>query len=95
MFGHSGLVTCKQQPYLKKTPNYNEDLFNNLQKAALLGTIEILRTLVILRFSCITSYSIQLYMFFLFSSGSGSGSGSSSIIRSPKKGPKLNVAIVA
>ena len=44
VFGHSGLVTCKQQPYLKKIPNYNEDLFNNLQKAALLGTIEMLRS---------------------------------------------------
>ena len=44
VFGHSGLVTCKQQPHLRKIPNYNEDLFNNLQKAAQLGTTEILRS---------------------------------------------------
>ena len=44
MFGHSGVVSCNQLTYLKRIPNYNEVLFNNLQKAALLGTIDILRS---------------------------------------------------
>jgi len=44
VFGHSGVVTCNQQSYLKMIPNYNEVLFNNLQKAALLRAIEILRS---------------------------------------------------
>ena len=33
IFGHSGIVSADQQTYLKRIPGYNENLFNNLQKA--------------------------------------------------------------
>jgi len=45
VFGHSGVVSANQQVYLKQIPDYNETLFNNLQKAAILGTINILTSL--------------------------------------------------
>jgi len=45
VFGHSGMVSTNQQTYLKRIPEYSENLFNNLQKAALLGTVNILRSL--------------------------------------------------
>ena len=44
IYGHSGVVSCNQLTYLKRIPNYNEQLFNNLQKAVLLGMISILRS---------------------------------------------------
>jgi len=44
VFGHSGVVSYNQLSHLKRISNYNEVLFNNLQKAALLGTIDILRS---------------------------------------------------
>jgi len=44
VFGHSGMVTCNQLSHLKRIPNYNESLFNNLQKAAILGTISVLQS---------------------------------------------------
>ena len=43
IFGHSGVVSCQQQHYLKQIPFSNESLFHNLQKAPLLGTVLILR----------------------------------------------------
>ena len=43
VFGHSGDVSCQQQHYLKRIPLFSESLFHNLQKAALLGIVSILR----------------------------------------------------
>ena len=43
--GHSGVVSANQQTHLKRIPDYNETLFNNLQKAAILGTINILTSI--------------------------------------------------
>ena len=40
--GHLGVVSCNQLPHLKRIQNYNEVLFDNLQKVALLRTITIL-----------------------------------------------------
>ena len=42
VFSHSGVVSSKQQTYLKQIRGYNEYLFNNFQKATILGTINIL-----------------------------------------------------
>jgi len=65
VFGNSGVVTCNQQSYLNRI--YNEVLFNNLQNAALPGTIEMLRSAIIghiLRFTGISNHSVQLCMCF-------------------------------
>ena len=43
IFGHSGVVSSRQLQYLKKLPCYCDGLFQQLQQAALLGTISILR----------------------------------------------------
>jgi len=43
IFGHTGVVSCHQQVYLQKIPCYSNSLFQQLQQAALLGTISILR----------------------------------------------------
>ena len=43
VLGHTGVVSCRQQTYLKKLPCYSNSLFQQLQQAALLGTISILR----------------------------------------------------
>ena len=39
----TGVVSCCQQVFLKKLPCYSNSLFQQLQQAALLGTISILR----------------------------------------------------
>ena len=44
IFGNSGIASVDQQTYLKRIPGCNENLFNNLQKSAILGTINILRS---------------------------------------------------
>jgi len=51
VFGHLGVVSSHNQHHLKRIPFYSEHLFQNLQKAALIGTILIMRYL---NFSCIT-----------------------------------------
>ena len=43
VLGYFGVVSSKQQTYLKQIPNYNEYLFSNLLKATILGTINILQ----------------------------------------------------
>ena len=43
VFGPTGIVSCRQQNYLKKLPCYSDNLFQQLQQAVLLGTISILR----------------------------------------------------
>ena len=43
VFGHTGIVSCRQQNYLKKLLCYSDSLFQQLQQAVLLGTISILR----------------------------------------------------
>ena len=43
VFGHIGVVSRRQQTYLKKLPCYSSSLFQQLQQAALFGTISILR----------------------------------------------------
>ena len=43
VFEHTGIVSCHQQKYLKKLPCYSDSLFQQLQQAALLGTISISR----------------------------------------------------
>ena len=45
VIGHSGVVSANQQTHLKRIPDYNETLFNNLQKAAILGTVNILTSI--------------------------------------------------
>ena len=45
VFGHSGVVSCHQSTHLKKLPSYSDRLFNQLQKAAILGTISVLRSI--------------------------------------------------
>ena len=45
VFSHSGVVSSKQQTYLKQIPGYNEYLFNYLQKTAIVGTINILQSI--------------------------------------------------
>jgi len=51
VFGHSGVVSLHNQNHLKRIPFYSKHLFQNLQKAALLGTLSIMRHV---NFSCIT-----------------------------------------
>jgi len=51
VFGHSSVVSSHNQHHLKRIPFCSERLFQNLQKAALTGTISIMRHL---NFSCIT-----------------------------------------
>ena len=43
VFWHTGIVSCRQQSYLKKLPCYSDSLFQQHQQAVLLGTISILR----------------------------------------------------
>ena len=43
VFGHSGVVSSRQQHHLKRILYYNNLLFCNLQKVVLLGTISIMR----------------------------------------------------
>ena len=43
VLGHSGVVSCHHQRFLKKLPCYCDSLFQQLQQAALLGTISIIR----------------------------------------------------
>ena len=43
VFGHTGIVSCRQKNYSKKLPCYSDSLFQQLQQAVLLGTISILR----------------------------------------------------
>ena len=43
VFGHTGVVSCRQLTYLKKLPCFSDSLFQQLQQAAFLGTISILR----------------------------------------------------
>jgi len=43
VFGHTGIVSCCQENYLKKSLCFSDSLFQQLQQAALLGTISILR----------------------------------------------------
>ena len=45
VFGASGVVTKDQRHYLKKIPAFNELCFATLQKAAILGTVNILRNI--------------------------------------------------
>jgi len=47
VFGHTGVVSKKCVKYLQKIPGYCESLFTTLQKATILGTIHILRSLQI------------------------------------------------
>ena len=64
VFGHSGVVSKHQRQYLKVIPHFTDSVFNNLQKAALLGTIAIMRYvnfLVYLRYFY-WLYSVCLYM---------------------------------
>ena len=42
VFGHTGIVSCRQQNYLKKLPCYSDSLFQQLQQAVQLETISIL-----------------------------------------------------
>ena len=43
VFGASGIVSKNQKSHLKKIPAYNEVVFATLQKAAILGTVDVLR----------------------------------------------------
>ena len=43
VFGHSGLVSSHHVSHLRKLPSYSGRLFSQLQQAAILGTISILR----------------------------------------------------
>ena len=45
VFGHSGIVSSHQSSHLHKLPHYSLQLFNQLQKAAILGTVSVLRSL--------------------------------------------------
>jgi len=45
VFGHTGVVSCRQLTYLKKLPCFSDSLFQQLQQTTLLGTISILRDL--------------------------------------------------
>jgi len=38
IFGHTGVVSCRQLTYLKKLPCFSDSLFQQLQQATLLGT---------------------------------------------------------
>ena len=74
IFGHSSV---DQQTYLKKITNYSENLFNNLQKVALLKMITIL-TLVVLKFIFVSSiflYNCTCVLLPWMSSSSSSSAG--------------------
>jgi len=43
VFGHTGVVSCRQLTYLQKLPCFSDSLFQQLQQATLLGTLSILR----------------------------------------------------
>jgi len=43
VFGHTGIVSCHQKTFTKKLPCHGNNLFQQLQQAALLGAIAILR----------------------------------------------------
>ena len=51
VFGHTGVISKHQRQHLKKIPFFNDFVFDNLQKAALLGTIAVMRSI---NFSCVT-----------------------------------------
>ena len=45
VIGHTGLVTSQSKQFLNKIPGFRNSLFNQLQKATIIGTIHILTTL--------------------------------------------------
>jgi len=45
VFGVSGIVSKQQRSHLEKIPAFNDVLFANLQKAAILGTVDVLRNI--------------------------------------------------
>ena len=51
VFGHTGVISKHQWQHLKKIPFFNDFVFDNFQKTALLGTIAIMKSI---NFSCAT-----------------------------------------
>ena len=45
VFGHSGVVSCRQGAHLKRLPLFTDRLFGYLQQAVTLGTVSILRSM--------------------------------------------------
>ena len=48
VFGVSGIVSKQQRSHLRKIPAFNDVLFANLQKAAILGTVDVFRNINLL-----------------------------------------------